>query len=64
MSTICEFGTAPEQALEDYRMTGVVVGSDNSVLADHEGRDVRLVRGAMIWGSSDKYEFAVMVKQS
>lgn len=64
MATICEFGTAPEQAKDGYRMTEVVIGTDASVLADNEGRDIRLVRGAMIWGSSGKYEFAVMVKQS
>ena len=60
MATICEFGTAPVQALEGYRIHGIITGKDADVLASYEGREVRLVRGPAIFGQEGCYEFAVM----
>ena len=62
MATICEFGTAPEQVKDGYRMIGTTTGTQAQVLAKYEGQDVRLVTGALIFGTDDKYEFAVMVR--
>lgn len=60
MAIICEFGTASEQAQYGFRMTGTITGTDARVLAQYPGTNVRLVRGAMIHGADDEYEFAVM----
>jgi len=37
MATICEFGSVPEQVKAGYKMVGVVVGSDEQLLADYAG---------------------------
>lgn len=60
MATICEFGTAPVQAMDGYCIHGIVTGGDSEMLAKFEGRDVRLVRGAALFGQEGCYEFAVM----
>lgn len=60
---ICGFGTAPEQALEGYRLSGTVVGTEEEVLDLYKSQDVRLVRGASIAGAPDKSEFGVMQMQ-
>ncbi len=63
MATICEFGTAPDQAKAGYQITGTTIGTDASVMAEYEGRDVRLVRGPSIFGDDGKFEFAVMGRE-
>lgn len=60
MAIICEFGTAPEHANDGYRMACVITGSDTQVLGDYKDQDVRLVRGALVFGTEGVYEFAVM----
>lgn len=60
---ICSFGTAPEQVLAGYKIDTTIVESDEAALALFEGKDVRLVRGAEVFGAPGKYEFAVMVRQ-
>lgn len=62
MALICEFGTAPDQAAEGYtNMLGVVHGTDDQVARRYARQDVRLVRGAAIFGQPGAYEFAVLV---
>jgi hypothetical protein len=63
MAKICEFGTAPEMAKAGYHITSTTVGTDAGVLAEHEGRDVCLVRGPAIFGEDGKFEFAVMGRE-
>lgn len=63
MATICEFGTAPDQAKAGYQITGTTIGTDASVMAEYEGRDVCLVRGPAIFGDDGKFEFAVMGRE-
>lgn len=60
---ICDFGTAPEQALAGYKIESIIVETDEAALALYEGKDVRLVRGAAVSGAPGKSEFAVMVRQ-
>lgn len=62
MAKICEFGTAPEMAKAGYQIISTTVGTDASVMAQYEGRDVCLVRGPAIFGEDDKSEFAVMAR--
>jgi hypothetical protein len=63
LSKICEFGTAPEQALAGYKISSTIVDTEEGVLALYEGQDMRLVRGAAVFGAPGKQEFAVMVRQ-
>lgn len=60
---ICGFGTAPEQALAGYKIETTIVETEEGALALYEGKDVRLVRGAEVFGAPGKVEFAVMVRQ-
>ncbi|UXH55944.1 hypothetical protein Q1Z72_01410 [Pseudomonas qingdaonensis] len=60
MATICDFGTAPEQAKAGYKMVGVVTGSDEELLEKYAGMNVRFVRGAAIHGQPGQWEFAAM----
>lgn len=60
MATICEFGSVPEQVKAGYKMVGVVVGSDEQLLADYAGMNVRFVRGPAIHGRPGQWEFAAM----
>ncbi|WP_095158268.1 hypothetical protein [Pseudomonas sp. Irchel 3E13] len=59
---ICDFGTAPAQALAGYKILNTVVETDVGALALFAGQDVRLVRGARVYGAAGKQEFAVMVR--
>lgn len=60
MVTICEFGTAPEQAKAGYKMVGVVTGSDDELREKYAGMNIRFVRGAAIHGQPGQWEFAAM----
>ncbi|MGI0646815.1 hypothetical protein ACRCPS_17520 [Pseudomonas aeruginosa] len=60
---ICGFGTAPEQALAGYRLVGTATGTESEVLEQFKAQDVRLVRGASIFGAEGKHEFGVMQMQ-
>lgn len=60
MATICEFGTVPEQAKAGFKMVGVVTGSDEQLLADYAGMNIRFVRGPAIHGQPGVWEFAAM----
>ena len=63
MSVICDFGTAPEQAAAGFIGLGILVyGSDVEVLRVFKGGDIRLVRGAHVFGTDDQFEFYPMVK--
>jgi hypothetical protein len=62
MVTICEFGTAPEQAMLGYRITSTLIETDAGALALYDGLDVRLVRGAAVFVAPGKCEFAVMTR--
>ena len=62
MASITGFGTAPEVAGEGYKFKKPVIGTDDSVLAEFDGQDVKLVRGAAIFGRDGQYEFALMVR--
>ncbi|MDU4254412.1 hypothetical protein [Pseudomonas sp.] len=62
MALICAFGTAPEQAAEGYsKLLRVETGTDQMVAKRYARQDVRLVRGAAIFGQPGAYEFAVLV---
>lgn len=62
MAKICAFDKAPEMAKAGYQIISTTVGTDESVMAQYEGRDVCLVRGPAIFGEDDKSEFAVMAR--
>lgn len=64
MAEICEYGTAPIQLKEGYRGIMLVAGTDREMLEQFQEDDIRLVRGAMLNGSSDRYEFFVMEKDA
>lgn len=63
MATICEFGTAPEQAKAGYKMVGVVTGSDEELREKYAGMNIRFVRGAAIYGQPGRWEYAAMHPQ-
>lgn len=64
MATIYEFGTAPAHALEGYRINSTLIDTDAAALDLFSDRDdIRLVRGASVFGRPGVCEFAVMVKQ-
>lgn len=63
MATITGFGTAPDVAAEGYKLKKTVDGTDAEVLAKFDGQDVKLVRGAAIFGREGHYEFAMMVRR-
>ena len=63
MATITGFGTAPEIAAEGYKLKKTVEGTDEAVLAQFDGQDVKLVRGAAIFGRDGHYEFALVVRR-
>lgn len=60
MAVICEFGTAPEQARDGYKIVGLVYGTDEELLAEYSSLDVRFVRGAAVHGQPGVWEFAAM----
>jgi hypothetical protein len=60
MAVICDFGTAPEQAKDGYKNVGLVYGTDEELLAEYSGLDVRFVRGAAVHGQPGVWEFAAM----
>lgn len=60
MAVICEFGTAPEQARDGYKIVGLVYGTDEDLLAEYSSLDVRFVRGAAVHGQPGVWEFAAM----
>lgn len=60
MATIHEFGTAPLQAKDGYRIIGLQHGTDEELLAMFKDNDVRLVRGPSLHGRPGEFEFALM----
>ncbi len=62
MATISEFGTAQALKQEGFRGIGIVIGTDEEVLGQFFGENVRLVRGTQEPGGL--YEYFVMVDGS
>ncbi len=61
MATVHEFGTAPEQAKDGYKLTHIIVDTVDHARHEH-GDDVRLVLGVAIHDRPNYFEMAVMVK--
>lgn len=59
----CEFGTAPEQALAGYRLTGTVVGTEVELQQRYGSQDVRLVRSPGGPDEDGRHQFSLMVMQ-
>ena len=62
MATICEFGTAPDQAKDGFEGIGVVEATETEILKMFFA-DVRLVKGASLDDGTNRYEFFVMTRE-
>jgi hypothetical protein len=63
MAAICDFSTDPEQAQAGFKIICTTIGTDAVVLAEYEGCDIRLIRGAAVRGADGQYEFSVMIRR-
>ena len=61
MATICEFGTAPDQAKDGFEGIGVVEATETEILKMFFADNVRLVKGASL--GTNRYEFFVMTRR-